>query len=53
MNVGKGINFKMFLSYQTKKMENKSNDHLSNFPILITSMSQSPTSILIVSCSNR
>lgn len=53
MNVGKVRHFKMFLPYQTKKMEAKSNGHLSNLIIHITSMSQSPTSSLIISCSNH
>lgn len=53
MNVGKVRNFKMFLPYQMKKMEAKSNGHLSNLIIHITSMSQSPTSSLIISCSNH
>lgn len=53
MNVGKERNFKMFLPYQMKKMEIKSNGHLSNLIIRITSMSQSPTSSLIISCSNH
>lgn len=46
-------NFKMFLPYQMKKIEIKSNGHLSNLIIHIISMSQSPTSSLIISCSNN
>lgn len=53
MNVGKGRHFKTLLPYQMKKMERESSGHLSNFTILITSMSQNPTSRLIISCSNH
>lgn len=53
MTVGKERHFKMFLPYQMKKMETISNGHLFNLIIHITSTFQSPTSRLIISCSNH
>lgn len=53
MNVAKGRHFKTLLPYQMKQTETVGHGHLSTFIILITSMSESLTSSLIISCSNH